>query len=182
MSDDFHPSILEESRRFDRFFIPMSSFIEFIYTIYSRLIADLYPSHAIATQSYDLLGRDPVWTSLYSDTDDSTFCSFISLLGFFERSGCVHLIGSIDLKSSKVLLYIFLLFDILLFYAPYFSFISLYQALLDFLDPRPEISVGRMGIVDPTDKCFLILLRIHTPCPTDDADITLRDRIASDLE
>ena len=63
----------------------------------------------------------------------------------------MHLIGSIDLKSSKVLLYIFLLFR-----ASYFSLRSrpscLFQTLFDLLYPWSEIGIGRMGIVDPTDK------------------------------
>lgn len=93
----------------------------------------------------------------------------------------MHLIGSIDLESGKVLLYIFLFF-----HASYFSLRShiscLYQALFYFLYPWSEISIGRMGIVDPSDEEFLILLWVHTPRPTDDADITLRDSIAGDLE
>ena len=39
-----------------------------------------------------------------------------------------------------------------------------------------------MSVIDTADKVFLVLLWVDTPRPSDDTDITLRDRISSDLE
>ena len=39
-----------------------------------------------------------------------------------------------------------------------------------------------MCVIDRADEVLSILLWVYTPCPSDDTDITLRDRIPSDLE
>lgn len=39
-----------------------------------------------------------------------------------------------------------------------------------------------MRIVDVLDEVFLVLSRIHAPCPADDSYITLGYRIACNLE
>ena len=71
MCDDFESCILEKPRRFDRFFVPVSAFIERVDLIVRRLISDLDTSHSIPTKTDDLFGSDPVRTSLDRHADDS---------------------------------------------------------------------------------------------------------------
>jgi hypothetical protein len=67
----FKTCIFEKSCCMDRFFVSMSSLIEFIDMIECCLISDLYSSYPILSQSDNLSLIYPVWTCFYGHTDHS---------------------------------------------------------------------------------------------------------------
>jgi len=137
----------------------VTALVELVDRVVRCLVSDLHTRDPIVQQSLDLCGIDPVWSGFYRNSNHTRGGSFITSFSFCEGLRRLHLIALIELELRE----------------PVRIVRFCIEKSLHFLE-------GRMSVVDTLDHHFLILDRVHTPSPTDDADITLADEMPSEFE
>lgn len=148
MSDYFTSCIFEKSRCFYALFVPMSSLVELVDTIYRCLIAYLYSRYSVASQQNNLFWSYPIRTSLYRHTYDTTSRGFVELFRFFKRCTRFCFVSFFYFEARKL---------------------SLWEVC--FFDKLFHLVIAIARVIYSLNKRELIVSRVYWPCPSYDTDV-----------